>query len=146
MNKLINEIYYYPYELLHKMTHTITVHNMFLADIYVITIPSTVNVLLDQLDVFIDNITNINKYFNEYFTEEELEYINKYYDKLCESLMNESDDDDTLQMNKKIANWLKKTVIGKTNIKRKVLNAARYPRYEGFSKIGNNEYGVQWGS
>lgn len=119
----------------------------FMIDIYSIMVPRRIIIDFNNLDQFIEEIINVDKYFKDYFTDEELEFLINYHNKALQKMMLiikdiKNNDIITNKYNKYnvITKCIKEKIIGKFKVKRSELNQTGHYVYGGIKKISANEY------
>lgn len=134
-------------------------------------IPRTIIFDSNNLHIFINEITNIYRFFEQKFTDDEVSFVREYYNTLTREIQNnirekvdcknckgyddnfyddENEDQDENAKNyfrrvNEIINYLKPKINNFHEEPRKYINDCSYPMFEKIKKIDDNEYIILWG-
>lgn len=152
------------------MQKEIIVKMPFMFDCYNKYIPRTIILDTNNLHSFIDEVTNLYKFFEQKFTDSEISYIKEYYNTLTKELQNDicektdyknckdddyfyDEEDDEDERNKsyfkrvnEVVNYLKPKINNFHEKPRKYINDCSCPTFEKIEKVNDNEYVILWGS
>ena len=120
-----------------------------------ITVPFEYKIDLDDITKFMNEISDVYKYFEGHFTKQEIKWLGEHKQELYKEIDVLKDTKNKVRDKKrKIAriqkkiDFLDKNVLNvKGPVKRQVLNDDTYTtEFEGLQKISENTYEVYWGT
>lgn len=128
------------------MTNVIVRVPFILSNASTLEVPRTISVEMGDLHKFVNEVTDLYKYFSGDFEEEELEFLNSHYQSLKEEY-DRCNNEIKKQKLKSTMEILENGIIGKTEVKRSALDDCSCHDFDKLKKYGpHNEYRVLWSS